>query len=186
MSNLKFHKVTSLPGTLEADAFYFVDNGTYAESYLTDSTATAHSIGNTSMIEAVAGPLITTELADFNSLEIVADIAARDALGLTRNAMVLVEDASADANVGSGAALYAYKEATTDWSRIAEYESLDIVLSWANISGKPSSSPANIDDAVTKRHTHINKSTLDKIGETGGLMTFDGTEISTQWNTLNW
>ncbi len=34
-------------------------------------------------------------------------------------------------------------------------------LSWANITGKPTSTVDNIDDAVTKRHTHSNQSILD-------------------------
>lgn len=48
---VKFYKVTELPVTLVADAFYYVENGDYAEAYLTDSQGVAKKIGNTAMIE---------------------------------------------------------------------------------------------------------------------------------------
>ena len=36
---------------------------------------------------------------------------------------------------------------------------------------------AQVADAVGKAHTHANKTTLDKLGEAGGKLTFDGAEI---------
>lgn len=42
------------------------------------------------------------------------------------------------------------------WTKVAEAESIDVVLQWANIQGKPNSAVADIDDAVGKRHTHNN------------------------------
>jgi hypothetical protein len=37
----------------------------------------------------------------------------------------------------------------------------NVVIGWEDVGSKPSSSPANIDDAVTKRHDHSNKAVLD-------------------------
>lgn len=48
---VKFFKVTTLPGTLLANAFYYVENGNYAEAYLTDDSGAAKKIGNTQMIQ---------------------------------------------------------------------------------------------------------------------------------------
>lgn len=186
MPALKFNKVTTLPSTLEADAFYYVENGTFAESYLTNSAGTAKSIGNSAMIEAVVGPLISAALSDIGSLQIVPDIAARDALVLTRNMMVLVTDASGDPTVDSGAALYVYNVNTDAYTKIAEYESMDVVLQWTNIQGRPTSSPSLIDDAVTQRHSHTNKTQLDKIGETAGVMTYGGVEVGGTWKSTDW
>lgn len=53
MAAVRFFKVTSLPTTLVPDAFYFVQNGNYAEHYLTDSTGVAKKVGNTQMIEEI-------------------------------------------------------------------------------------------------------------------------------------
>lgn len=51
MAYVKFFKVTSLPVTPEPNAFYYVENGEYAEAYLTDTSGVAKKIGNTDMIE---------------------------------------------------------------------------------------------------------------------------------------
>lgn len=51
MSSLRFFKVTTLPNTLVANAFYYVQNGNYAEQYLTDLNGTPKKVGNTQMIQ---------------------------------------------------------------------------------------------------------------------------------------
>jgi hypothetical protein len=53
MANVRFYKVTSLPVELVADSFYYVENGSYAEAYLTDENGVAKKIGNTIMIQEV-------------------------------------------------------------------------------------------------------------------------------------
>lgn len=58
MALVKFYKVASLPGTLEANAFYFVENNTYAEAYVTNASGVAKKIGNSDMINEI------TELID--------------------------------------------------------------------------------------------------------------------------
>lgn len=68
-----------------------------------------------------------------NSAVFAADIAARDALVLTKNTFVFVADASADATVDVGAALYFYNLATTSYTKVAEYESMDFTIPNLNI-----------------------------------------------------
>lgn len=53
MLNIHFYKVTSLPLVLEPNSFYYVENGDYAESYLTDNAGVAKKTGNTVMIKEV-------------------------------------------------------------------------------------------------------------------------------------
>lgn len=50
---VRFYKVTELPAILTANAFYYVENGQYAESYLTDDSGVAKKLGNSAMIEAL-------------------------------------------------------------------------------------------------------------------------------------
>ena len=187
---LKFHKVTSLPGTLAADSFYFVVNGSYAESYLTTSDGTAKLVGNSTMINTIATTIVNDAInaLSSNPIDIVADIAARDTLiaDAITNRMILVTDATADTTVASGAALYVYDDGTSTTTKIAEYESMDVILQWSDISGKPTSSAAQIDDAVAKRHEHANLTTLDKLGESGGKLIYDGADVSSTWTTVNW
>ncbi|MGE4532092.1 hypothetical protein [Halomonas sp.] len=187
MATLKLYRETALPGTLEANSMYFVapaGSPDYVELYVTGNTAGAvRRIIKEDDVQA----LIDASLAGFGEIEVVADIAARDALTLTSNAQVLVLDASADTTVDSGAATYVYRSSDSSWTKISEAESLDLALTWAALDGKPSSAVADIDDAVTKRHTHANKTELDKIGEDGsGNLTYNGSLPATGWESANW
>lgn len=182
MAALNFYKVTTLPGTLQANSVYFVLNSSYAETYVTDSAGVGKAVGNSAMINTLAAAVS----GGGASVEVVANIAARDALVLTKNTMVLVVSAIGDATVAAGAALYVWVHADTAYTKVAEYESMDMVQSWANLQNKPTSSVAAIDSAVTNSHTHTNKAFLDKVGETGGQLTYDGTVVQTQWGATDW
>jgi len=191
MATVKFHKVMSLPANLEPDSIYFVKNGTFSETYLTSSTGEAASIGNSSMITSVVNPLIVTAISQLNTTQIVANISARNALSKTINHIVMVKDATADSTVAVGAALYVYETTSNTWTKIAEYESLDVSLNWSGIVGKPNSAPSLIDDAVTKRHAHSNILVLDQLSETSGKLAYKGQAVSdgsgaSSWSTNNW
>ena len=185
---VNFYAVNALPATLEADSFYYVSNGTVAESYLTDSAGVAKSVGNSVMINQ----LVTAALASWektsNSMPIVADIAARNALTLTleKNSFILVLDATDDATVDTGSALYAYDFNASTTYKIAEYESMDVTIDWTDIQNKPSSTATQIDDSVGKAHTHNNKAVLDKFTESSGELNYDGEPIATLWTTKDW
>lgn len=182
----KIARVTELPATPDASTMYIVKSAEspFAELYFTSSDGQdiRHIINKTEI-----QTLINQSVAEFSNLEVVADIAARDALTPDRNILVLVVDASADATVESGGATYVYTQASTSWTKIAEYESMDITLTWANIQGKPSSTVGAIDDAVSKAHTHANATKLDKIGEDGdGNLTYGGAAVGPVLTVANW
>jgi hypothetical protein len=92
----------------------------------------------------------------------------------------------ARATVASGGATYLYNHATTTWLKVSEAESMDVVLQWANIQGGPASSPTTIDDAVTKRHAHTNKTQLDQLGEASGELTYNGVQVKTEYSSTAW
>jgi len=68
-------------------------------------------------------------------IKVVQTIVERDALNKEDTSIVHVINASGDATVKSGWAQYIPQG--TSWVKIAEGESIDIDLSWNNISGKP-------------------------------------------------
>lgn len=190
MKELKFYKLNAVPVTWEANAFYLI-NGTYndgtadvnyAETYVTSSAGIPRAVGNATMIDEIISKKII-ESTGPKSFKIVADITARDAITVTdATYLVLVLDASADATVTSGAALYAYDHNVPTFHKVAEYESMDVTLEWSAIQNKPSSSVVNIDDAVTKRHEHSNKAAIDKISESvEGKMLYDGNPVGNSW-----
>lgn len=196
MAQINFHKVTSLPGVLQPNSLYFVENGAVAETYITSSIGVARSVGNTAMIndlvdlaiDAAVDTAINDAIASANAIEIVADIPARDALGATlnRNALVLVLDATGDATVGSGGAMYAYNNSTDTFSKVTEYESLDRVITWGEISGGPTATPAQIDSAVADSHTHANSAVLNALSDDAGQLMYNGNPVATSWATNNW
>lgn len=188
-TQLKFFKVNTLPSTLQADAFYYVANGNYAESYITDQAGVAKAIGNSPMINKLIQDALLAQGQSGNEVEIVADIAARNTLtaNATRNVLILVVDATGDSSVKSGSALYAYRSSDKTTFKVAEYESMDVVVKWADIQGKPTSSAAAIDTAVSQSHTHANKTVLDKLNEdASGNPTYGGNPISTSWSETSW
>jgi hypothetical protein len=187
VATFKINKVTSLPGTLEANSFYFVapaGSPDYVELYVTGTSAsTVKRLINESDIDA----MITAAMTAVSEIQVVADIAARNALTPTRNLVVLVLNAVDDATVAAGAATYVYRLATTSWVKISEAESLDVALTWTALSGKPSSTPAQIDTAVTNSHTHSNKTQIDLIGQdAGGELTYNGNNVRARLDASDW
>lgn len=68
---------------------------------------------------------------------VVETIAERDLIVEEEPVLCLVKDATADSTVDAGAALYVWEPSgeTGAWSKIAEYESLDVtwVATWATV-----------------------------------------------------
>ena len=187
MAAVKIYRETALPGTLQANSVYLIapaGSPNYVEMYVTGTSAsTVKRIINEDDIQA----MISASLAGLSSLDIVADIAARNALTPGNGSMCLVLDATGDATVQAGAAMYVYQLATTTWIKVSEYESMDLVLEWSAIQNKPTSAVADIDDAVSKRHSHANKTQLDKLGEDGdGLLTYNGLLPKIAWDSTSW
>lgn len=110
------------------------------------------------------------------------DIAGRDTItDQTSGAICYVKDASADDTVEKGAASYLWDG--TKWDKLTEFESLDLVLDWADITNKPeyTDSEGNtitIQDALEKAHTHENKTVLDKFSESAdGKLEYNGNKV---------
>ena len=184
--NLTIKRVTALPGTLDASCMYIVQSADagLAEIVFTnnDGLSSRHVINKTEIAS-----MISTAVSNFSNILMVADITARDAMTLDHNALVLVLDASADATVVSGAAMYFYDLDTTTWYKVSEFESMDVTITWDSIQGKPTSSVADIDDAVAKKHAHVNMTQLDKIGEDGnGELTYNGSGINAALAANEW
>ena len=186
MALFRVFKETALPGTLTADAVYYITdtNASYVQMYVTSSAGVARRIPTNADITT----LISTMMANSSRTQIVADITARNALtGLTVGNTAYVSNAVGDPSVASGAAAYiVVSTGPVVWQKTNEYESMDLALTWAAITGKPTSSPASIDSAVTNSHTHTNKTQLDLIGDSGGQATYNGAIIKTEWSTLGW
>jgi hypothetical protein len=188
MSTFKVFKETALPGTLEPHSIYFIapaGSPELLEIYVTNATGASpvRHVLNKSEIQA----MIDTSIGAANELTIVADIAARNALTPTRSVYCFVENATADTTVSSGGATYLYKPSGSTWIKTSEAESMDVTVSWASLTGKPTSTPAQIDAAVSNSHTHANKTQLDFIGQNAaGELTYGGVQVKTEWSSTGW
>lgn len=185
MAALRFFKVTALPGTLQPDSVYFVLNGTYSETYVTNTAGVARSVGNSTMINA----LIDAKMQAASTLVQVTDITARNTAGTaaTSNTMYLVTNATGDSSVAGGAALYFFNKTANTYTKVAEYESMDVVLQWANIQGKPGSTAAAIDAAVGASHTHANAAILNALSDSAGKLAYGGTVVGGgEWAATDW
>lgn len=132
---------------------------------------------------------IVNGVLDDNSYILVAsDIAGRDLLTPTRNSLVWVLDATDDETVETGGAVYVYRLSNETYNKVAEFESMDVVLDWDNIQNKPTNAVEDIDDAVDKRHEHTNSDELDSIAENGvGELLYNGVYPRSQtWKQSRW
>ena len=104
---------------------------------------------------------------------------------MNRNILVYVIDATGDGTVTSGAASYLWDNANNVWIKLTEFESLDAAISWTSISGRPTSTPGQIDAAVAASHSHANIAVLDLLTVSSGVLLYNGDEVK-GWNTINW
>ena len=188
MAKIKISQVTAVPtgGAIVANTIYMVSVGATnkMEVYMSNSAGDAlKRVFNESDIQA----LINASVSGLGGIEVVDDIAARDALIPSSNVQVMVLDASADPTVSSGAATYVYRLSNTTWYKVSESESLDFVFNWSNLQDKPTSTVAQIDSAVTNSHTHANKTQLDLIGQDGdGDITYNGSKVANEYTSTAW
>lgn len=129
-------------------------DGVYAASaHNHDSSYAASNHTHADKADLVNGKVPVSQIPDdLKEIRIAADITARNAMtGLFAGLSVYVVDATADTTVTSGGAWYLYDG--TNWIKTAEGESMDAVLQWANIVGKPDTFPP-------ASHTH----TAEEVG----------------------
>ena len=119
-------------------------------------------------------------ISEKSAIVIANDISERDTLGKKAGMIVWVKDATADSTVKSGGAAYisVEREGKIAWDKMTESESMDVTLAWEAIIGKPTSAVSEIDDAVTKRHSHANKTLLDSITTQDGYLSFDNVTLN--------
>lgn len=148
---------------VSSGAFTFVEEGTVnANSGYVLVTDGAITVGTTAL--------------EFNQFSGAGQIIAGTGLAKNGNEIYL-----ADSGVTAGTytkVIVDAKGRVTGASKLASNDLPEIA--WSVITGKPTSTVANIDDAVTKRHAHSNKAQLDKVGESGGVMTYNSKAMATQ------
>jgi hypothetical protein len=184
---LDFYIVQTLPANFTPSSFYLVkspDDAEMFEMYLSNASGTAvrHVISKSDVTSMIA-----SSMASLSSVKIVPTIPARNALMLTANAFVMVLDASLDPTVQVGAALYLWSQDAMNWTKVSEYESMDVSMRWGQILDGPVSSVARIDAAVAASHQHANQSVLDRVSEDAqGRLMYNGLYITPGLAVSEW
>lgn len=99
-----------------------------AKTYTDNAISAEVTRSNTYADNAVSAGIAALDLSA--TVQYAADIAARDTLaaGLTKSSLIFVVDATSDATVTVGSALYFYDTVGEAFTKVSEYESLDLVI----------------------------------------------------------
>lgn len=188
MSLIRIERVLTLPNPVTGSTIYIVKGNGVSDSEMfftnNDGTEIRHLLN-----KADVTGMIDVAINSFNNMYIAQDIAARNALVLDRNVLVLVLNAVGDTTVTTGAALYVYDRVNTVYYKVSEYESMDLTfnLTWSNIVGRPNSLPAAIDSAVAISHSHANITVINRLNETvTGELAYNGAPVQAFVATADW
>lgn len=192
MSNtVLFEKVLALPETLVPGTLYAVQSqldSNYIDLYIStnDGLGVKKIWGIDDTTNAISAAFDNTNLTN---ITIVETIEERNSLAPIKPIFVLVKDATSDQTVTSGAASYVYDPNIFEWIKLSEFESLDIDFNWDFIKNKPNSLVSEIDDAVSKKHSHQNQELLNSFSEDNNLnLLFKGAPVGSaiRWSKEEW
>jgi len=151
---LNIKRVLALPTPLVANTIYLVAVSA-TELKVVAVGATAADV-RTSVVAADVDAKVSAAIGSLdlsNSAEFAATIAARDALVLSKSSFVFVADATGDSTVAAGSALYFYNKVANNYTKVAEYESMDVTIP--------------------------NKGILEDLSDVAGVLNYKGTPIGT-------
>lgn len=176
MSTLKINRVLALPEILEAHSLYIVKSNQsgIAELVFTTEQAEPLKVIDTAFVETMIAGVVTKA----SSIEVVNTITDRDALVLENDATVYVLDATEDPSINSGSALYLYKKDAEAYTLVSGTGTASVDFDWNNLTGRPTSTAAAIDNAVENSHTHANSEALNEIQDIEGVLHYKGLPIS--------
>lgn len=179
---MRIHRVLALPPVeqREANAIYLVKSP-QARYFTTHITLADPSNVTQSLPISEVTSEITRHIAGLTKVKMVRNIQERNLLQFDSPAVVIVKDASGQEGVTSGGMAYSYTPGEEDpWEPLFALNlSLSSQVRWGDIVQAPQSSAEEIDEAVAWKHQHENLSTLNKLGEQGGHVYFNGKPLVT-------
>lgn len=121
MALLKIYRETALPAfPLQPYAIYLIAptaKPNYVEMYVTNSDGSA---ARRIINEADIQSMINSAVSNISNIQVVSDIAARDALAPTNTKYVYVKNATADSTVSAGGATYLWDTGASAWVKTSE------------------------------------------------------------------
>lgn len=160
----RFRRVNVLPGTLEPDTMYIVKAPGSTEAKLVFTGSDASIVVGTIDRVAIEG-IISQSVEAHTSVHFYATYAEMTAGALKANGLCYVADIAGDPLGGSGVGVYVYDFDNARFTKFPGGSGPSGPVAWGDLVGKPTSTPAAIDDAVAKAHAHTNKPILDNMSE---------------------
>ena len=150
-------------GKVSSGMFTFVEEGTVN--------------ANSGYVLATDGEIVvgTTELS-FSQFSGMGQVLVGTGLGKNGNE-IFINDTGVTAGTYTKVTVNAQGQVTAA-EKLASSDLPEIA--WAVITGKPNSDVADIDDAVSKKHSHANAEQLAKVNEADGVMTYGDAKMATQ------
>lgn len=168
-------RVNAVPASPAPNTLY-ITKDTKGRAVLTFIGNTAASRAST-LTTADVQTLISEALANAGAVYAVDTLAALQAIVPTTNSVGFVRNPIAPGDPVS----YVYDLAKAGW------KPSQAPAKWADIVGRPASSAAQIDAAVTASHTHTNMAVLDKLGQSvAGKLTYNGSDVSEVGFASDW
>lgn len=169
LGKLRIRRVLKLPRNPKPHSLYLVPSATepdVVDIWTTtgdETNPTLYRVAGRAESELMA--MIAKATTACIEVYFVANITQRDQLmgQLQRSAYFFVNDARFDPTVDTGSAMYLYNHKTKRLVKVFERESLDVILHWSHIEGRPISDAGDIDLAVEQMHSHANKELLDTL-----------------------
>lgn len=179
-------RVPALPQTLVANTMYIVKPVGSNKAVITVVGDTASAVGSTVSQDDLTNE-IQVALREVSRIYFVENIAQMQAIMPIGNSMAYVSDASGDPQFeGSGPGAYVYNRSLGIW--VAIPGTYKPVVQWAEIAGRPASTPAEIDAAVNERHTHSNMNVLNQLQvNQNNELTYGGEVVANvRFGASNW
>lgn len=179
-------RVSILPEPLVANTMYIVKvPGTDTAELVfvgNDVETVAKSI-SLEQVTATVEQTVTEAMVAGRSVFVVENIEERNAISPVIPVIAFVKDTSADPLADTASGAYIFDDVAGTW--ISMGGSGAISVDWNNITGRPSSSPSQIDTAVAAS-VHANRAVLDKLGESNGELTYNNLPVSNVKFSSDW
>lgn len=178
-------RVAALPATLAPNNIYIVRSTDGKKATLVFTGERAEIVVST-FNESDALTLVDGYMEGHATVLAFATYADMLASAPTVTTYAYVRDASGDPQALHASASYVYDTVSRKWVFAPGSNAAGGSAKWSDIEGRPTSTPAAIDAAVSNAHSHTNKTILDGLGENQGKLTFGGANVSPVTVVSNW
>ena len=156
-------RLKGMPEATEPNCIYFInthDEWHPVSMYVTDKNNRMYTLFDISEMRDE----IDRSTYPFSKTEVIPNLNYRETMNWEHSTLVLVQNNTDKPDEEEkGQMLYMFYKPYNTWYPLSKGPEAETL--WESISGRPTSSVADIDDAVAKRHEHTNSEVLKNLEE---------------------